>query len=219
MSKSILITGACGALGTALCKEALRLDFKVYALCREIKNRLDDIHYYSCDLSDSNAINKIPDKFFDIDVLINNASMKPDLQITHKREISDFSNQIDTGLLSSIKLTQRCIKSLLKKNGVIVNILSSYTIENMPKGCSPYIVQKYGLLGFGLSLQREYQDRNIFTYNVSPNVMETPFLNNLPEPIIEKLITSEQKTTPLKVSHKIYELIQSKPKPTDNLII
>jgi 3-oxoacyl-[acyl-carrier protein] reductase len=69
-------------------------------------------------------------------------------------------------------------------------MLSSYVEKTVPKANSPYIVGKFALLGLMKSLVSEYATSNIQVNAVSPSLMETNFLSNLPELISE--MTAQQ---------------------------
>lgn len=216
----ILITGACGALGKAICETIHKNDesIQLIGLCHSKRDLLSYVDYHVVDQSMDGAVDALPTEIFNVDVLINNASMKPDVAISHKRDLDDFENHLQVGFLSHVALTHKCMKFLLKNKGSIVNILSSYTCEETPKGCAPYVSQKYALLGYTKALQEEYWLRGVKSYCVSPRVMDTPFLNDLPAQIKQGLL--EQKCVEVyHVAEKVFELIHSQSEIKDNILI
>ena len=64
-------------------------------------------------------------------------------------------------------------------------MLSSVTINLPPKALVHYTTIKYALLGLVKSLASEYGNKNIQINALSPSMIETKFLENINEKIIE----------------------------------
>lgn len=88
---------------------------------------------------------------------------------------------------SIVLILQEFIASMAKNRyGRIVFMLTGNT-KNIPaKYQTSYVTVKYALLGLMKSLSVEYMDRSITVNGVSPDMMETKFLSELPELIIEQ---------------------------------
>ena len=71
------------------------------------------------------------------------------------------------------------------KKGKVVIILSSYVIGVPPKAMSHYIAVKYALLGLTKALASEYSDKNIQINSVSPSMVNTKFLDNINDKVVE----------------------------------
>ncbi len=65
-------------------------------------------------------------------------------------------------------------------------MLSAYLLGVPPKFQSPYITVKYALLGLMRNLAAEYAAKGIMVNAVSPDMMETKFLSELPDLIKEQ---------------------------------
>ena len=84
-------------------------------------------------------------------------------------------------------ILQKFIPKMSKnKYGKIVFMLSAYLLGVPPKFQSPYITIKYALLGLMRNLAAEYAAKGIMVNAVSPDMMETKFLSELPDLIIEQ---------------------------------
>lgn len=84
-------------------------------------------------------------------------------------------------------ILQAFIPKMSKQNyGKIVFMLSAYLLGIPPKFQSPYITVKYALLGLMRNLASEYAAKGIMVNAVSPDMMETKFLSELPELIKEQ---------------------------------
>ena len=72
-----------------------------------------------------------------------------------------------------------------RKRGKIVIMLTAYTIGMPPKFMPQYVVAKYALLGLMKSMAIEFADKGININGISPNMMETKFLDAIDDKIIE----------------------------------
>ena len=75
----------------------------------------------------------------------------------------------------------------MKKNnyGKILTILSSVNIGHPPTHMSSYVTSKYALLGLLKSLAAEYSKYKICINSISPGMINTKFLNEIPKKIFE----------------------------------
>ncbi|MBQ9134497.1 MAG: SDR family oxidoreductase [Lachnospiraceae bacterium] len=83
-------------------------------------------------------------------------------------------------------LAQAFLPAMAKrKSGKVVVMLSSVTLGMPPKFMSRYVTVKYALLGLMKSLAAEYADKGVNINGISPNMMETQFLEQIDEKIVE----------------------------------
>ena len=105
----------------------------------------------------------------------------------HKHSWDSYQLEVDTSLRSITMILQKFIPKMSKnKYGKIVFMLSAYLLGVPPKFQSPYITIKYALLGLMRNLAAEYAAKGIMVNAVSPDMMETKFLSELPDLIIEQ---------------------------------
>ncbi len=98
-----------------------------------------------------------------------------------------FQNDIDIALRSLVIILNSFISDMTKaKFGKIVVMLTSCTTNIPPKYLASYVTSKYALLGLVKSLANEYADKGIRINGVSPSMMETKFLQNIPELIVKQ---------------------------------
>lgn len=99
----------------------------------------------------------------------------------------DFGAGLDTSLEAPVHILQAFLPDMVKqKHGRIIFMLTSYVDGRPPKFLSPYVTVKYALLGLMRSLSVEYADKGITVNAVSPEMMETKFLKDIPELVIEQ---------------------------------
>ncbi len=125
-----------------------------------------------------------------------------------------FESQFHVGLRSIVLILQEFLPSMAKaKKGKIVFMLSSVT-ENMPPGyISSYVAYKYAMAGLMKALSSEYASKNIHINGVSPYMMDTPFLSEIPESVVSHMMEFNPWGKPVSlwdVSHVISYLLSEK---------
>lgn len=99
----------------------------------------------------------------------------------------DYTIMLETQLRSLYYATNCFIPKMAKQQyGKLVTILSSYTVGTPPAFASTYITAKYALLGFIRSLAAEYAGKSIQINAVSPSMIETKFLQDMPHLVAEQ---------------------------------
>lgn len=94
-------------------------------------------------------------------------------------------------------------KMAKKGRGKVVVMLSAYTIGMPPKFMSQYVMAKYALLGLMKSMAVEYANKGININGISPNMMETKFL----EDIDDKIVEMNRESSILKRNVKLEEVV------------
>ncbi len=197
MQNAILITGATSDLGYKYLKNFTKKDFKIIALYRDLDERLNeleqnyslDIKKIKCDFLDLNNLSlllKEVIKEYNIIKVLHIAAPKVQQERFNKIELQIFERDLQIQLYSIIEILKNIIPSMKKnKEGKIAIMLSSCTVGVPPKFWTSYVVSKYALLGLIKSLAIEYSAFNIQINGVSPSMMETKFLENMDERMIE----------------------------------
>ena len=98
-----------------------------------------------------------------------------------------FQNDINIAFRSLVIILNAFLPIMEKnKYGKVVVMLTSCTTNIPPKYLASYVSTKYALLGLVKALANEYADKGIRINGISPSMMETKFLNSIPELIIQK---------------------------------
>ncbi len=104
-----------------------------------------------------------------------------------KSDLVDFESQMQVSVYPVIEVLQALLPDMVKKRtGKVIFMLTAYTRNMPPKYLSPYVMGKYALLGLMKSLSAEYAERGITVNAVSPEMMETKFLSEIPELVVEQ---------------------------------
>lgn len=134
---TILITGGASGIGLALTRLLHRNGNKIIVCGRDegrlagLKKQLPDVVTYPCDLADEPSLDRFADAVLanhpDLNMLINNAGVQHNFQFTEGRSHGPLiREELDTNLFAPIRLTDRLLPLLLRRNSAaIVNITSA----------------------------------------------------------------------------------------------
>jgi len=214
--KTLLVLGASSDMGQYLIKKTYK-NYKTIIVHYNSNNSFVDdlkkecdaqIVEYQADFSDSksteNFVNKLSEGGYSIDHVVHFPATVANPSKFHKNDWKDYENAINVSLRSVVMVLQSVIKGMLKKKeGKIILMLTSYVNNIPPKYQSTYVTIKHALLGLVKALAVEYADKNIQINGVSPEMVETNFLSNLPDFVIEKNATQQPLGRNLKVDDVI----------------
>ena len=103
----------------------------------------------------------------------------------------DFETGLILSVRSAVTILYAFLPYMLKNRyGKVVYMLTSYTIGMPPKYQTAYVTAKYALLGLMKSLASEYADKNITFNGVSPDMIQTKFISDLPHLLVEQYTES-----------------------------
>ena len=98
-----------------------------------------------------------------------------------------FETDFNISFRSLVLILQEFLPTMAKnKNGKIIVMLTSCTKNIPPKYLTSYVTSKYALLGLVKSLSNEYADKDIRINGISPSMIDTKFLDSIPELIREQ---------------------------------
>jgi NAD(P)-dependent dehydrogenase (short-subunit alcohol dehydrogenase family) len=203
---NILITGGSSGLGKALVErlasEQGNSVFFTYNSKREEAEKLEQMYPSAkaiqlnfCDLNAVDEFAKQTIPTLNLDVVVNNAYVgSPNGTYFHKTAIDDFRTSFDNNLLPTILITQACISAFRKKkDGRIINVLTSSLMDLPPIGYSIYSANKAYLSQLTKCWCRENVKFGITVNSVMPDYMQTGFAN-----VDERIIEQMEQEHPLK---------------------
>ena len=125
MKKTAFVTGATSGFGEAIARRLSKEGYKIVALARredrlkKLASELGDTHIIVADIRDKkavfDAVDSLPDKFKDIEVLVNNAGLALGQEKTIDAKVEDFETMIDTNVKGLIYSTKAVLPLLYKQ--------------------------------------------------------------------------------------------------------
>lgn len=195
----ILIVGASSAIGSeairALSTEKTMI-FAHYCSGLEKLTKLQDeisgqIFPINADLSTQEGCEKLiqsvsancdfPDKILLL------AAPRVALKRFKDLSCTEFMYTLNVQLISTFHILRAFLpKMAIAKSGKIIFMLSQYTLGVPPAAMAHYITAKYSLLGFMKALSSEYAAKKICINAISPSMLETAFLEEIPTMVVEQ---------------------------------
>ncbi len=185
MSRSILITGANGALGLAIAEYFLtkEADCRVFLGVRERRDRAEELAARFAGRADlitleitspeawKTALAEIAGKGTPLGVLINNAGFHEDALLANM-SADQWSRVLDANLNAVFHGCQAVLPGMMReRQGRIINI-SSLSAISSPAGQTNYAAAKAGVIGLTQSLSKEAARMGITVNAVCPGYIE-----------------------------------------------
>jgi 3-hydroxy acid dehydrogenase/malonic semialdehyde reductase len=183
---NIFITGATAGFGYAMAKSFLNNGHTVIATGRR-KERLDhmkkelgeNLHTVVLDVRDADAVTKavqsLPAKFKNIDVLINNAGLALGVDPAQKSNLENWSTMVDTNINGVLNCTNAILPGMVARNvGHIVNLGSVAGSFPYPGG-NVYGATKAFVHQFTLNLKADLLGTAVRVTSIEPGMCETEF--------------------------------------------
>lgn len=199
----VLVTGASGDIGLAICAKFLEQGCHVYALYKSNATDLqalksahsagENLRVIQCDLGDRAAVAQLCARLNDeagrLDVLVNNAGIVKD-SLFASMSMEDFSAVIDTNLLGTFMLTKEALMLLRSSaSAAIVNVASIAAIIPSVGQCN-YSASKGALLGFTRTLAAELAPRGVRVNAVAPGMIESKMVKKVSRTVVRDVMAS-----------------------------
>lgn len=199
MERNLLILGASSDLATALIPriaENFQTIFSHYHQSVDKLKELQDsvpcqMELLQADFTSEAETKQLVEKVTEIGAHITHILHCPSARLVNKhfKKLSwdDYSMMLDTQMRSLYYAVKCFVPRMAKqKYGKVVTVLSSVTTGSPPAYMNAYITAKYAQLGFIKSLAIEYADKAVQINAVSPSMIETKFLRDMPHLVVEQ---------------------------------
>ena len=203
MNRSVLITGASGGIGVALCREFAKNGYDVaihYNSSEEsalnLKAELESQYRVKAvpikaDLRNSDDVKALAEtalkEFGKIDVLVNNAGLAY-LSLFQLADDSKVKELFDVNLMSAMSLTKELLPSMIRNQwGRIINISSMWGIAGA--SCEVhYSTTKSALIGFTKALAKEVGPSCITVNCIAPGYIDTKMNSTIDEDSVNEIV-------------------------------
>ena len=188
MKGTILITGATSGFGKACARRFAETGWRLILTGRR-KDRLNalreelqtktSVHVFELDVRYQEAVmtglTRLPEKFFEVDVLVNNAGLALGLEPAPESNLSDWDTMVDTNIKGLMYCTRAMLPRMVERNrGHIINIGSVAGDWPYPGG-NAYGATKAFVKQFSRNLRADLFGTAIRVTNIEPGLAETEF--------------------------------------------
>lgn len=215
MKNNLLVLGASSDIGLALIEQIHgnhdrviahfhRSEGGLKALREKIGDRLVLIQADFSDEAETDGfVEQVSGKFENIAHIVHLPANRIAYARFPQKSWDSTQRDLDIQVRSIYKILSRLIPTIAKmEHGKIVFVLSSCTMEP-PKFLVDYTTAKFALLGFMKTLAAEYAEKGLNINAVSPSMMETRFLADVPHLIIEE----SAKANPAKRNASVSDIV------------
>lgn len=197
-----LVTGASRGIGRAVARLFGQHGAKVWinynksrlaaeTLAREIQDSGGACRAIQADVTRPDDVARMMDEATaegDLDVLVNNAGPKILSAPFSRLAWSDLSTTYDQVVGSAFCVTQAALPALKRRRGRIIMILSSAALGRTAHNWLPYVTAKSALLAMSKNLAQELGPDGISVNAISPSMVETDLVANVPERMREMTV-------------------------------
>ncbi len=200
MGNCYLVTGASSDVGAALLERLLKKDEDsvFYAqgygdldtlapLCQQYKGR---VRTFDVNLAQAGDVEKFLDTVEALAGCPSHIVHLPALRVINQKfksfDEARFALDMQVQLGSVLAICKRFLPKMAKqKRGRVLFMLTSYVIGLPPKFTAAYVTAKAALHGLAKSLAAEYAAAGITVNCVAPAMMETKFLADTPDLVVQ----------------------------------
>lgn len=202
MNKVYLITGASSEVGIAYIKKLDETTTEKVAVIAHYANSKADLealqkeltnvtmHIVQADLSLAEGADKVCAFVKEHDFLVTHVLHLAASAFSHvkikKWDEEKVRREMQIQFFSFASIMKEILPKMAKNGyGRVCVMLSSYVLGAPPKFMSDYVAVKSALYGYVKAAAAEYGDKGVCINGISPNMMETKFLQNIDEKIIQ----------------------------------
>ena len=202
-----LVTGSSRSMGRAIALKLAEDGFRIVVhgkeneigcqtVATEIQKTGGEAIYTLADLGNRKDVARLAKRAYDafgrIDVLVNNAAIRPHCDFLEMDE-DEWQSVIDTNLQSAFWLLRICMPGMVDRGwGRVINFAGMQAIRGYV-GAAHVSVSKHGLWGLTKSLAKEYGPKGITMNIISPG----PTGSGFPDSHTEKRIKRWQDEIPI----------------------
>ena len=185
MTKTVFITGVTAGIGAAAARKFASNGWQVVGTGRR-RDRLDALaaesgdffHPMMLDMRSPDdfapALAALPERYRDIDLLLNNAGLAPPMSTLQDAEQPPLDVALDTNVRGLVALTRELLPGLIARKGAVIN-LSSIAATYPYRGGAVYAGTKAFVRQFSLGLRCDLHGTGVRVTSIEPGMVETEF--------------------------------------------
>ena len=177
--KVVVITGAAGGIGTALCEGFARCGARVVGADRQTPSSIPSgVAFQAFDLSDHDSISvlaqHVMENFGSVDVLINNAAIGSGGENAEEVRVESWRQILDVNLTGAFVCAQTFGRTMIAESrGKIINFASPCGVHGFPFSVA-YNASKAGVWSLTQTLAVEWGRFNVQVNAIVPGFVDTP---------------------------------------------
>lgn len=191
MNKVVLITGATSGIGLGCARKFAangdrliltgRNEQRLAEISDELTGKGSQVLTLAFDVRDREAARKavesLPTKWQEIDVLVNNAGLALGLEPEYEGSMDDWETMIDTNVKGLLTMTRLVVPGMVARNsGHIINI-GSVAGDAAYAGGNVYCATKAAVKALSDGLRIDVANTAVRVTNLKPGLVETNFSN------------------------------------------
>ena len=177
--KKVLVTGATGGMGAAICKLLIKKGYKVYGLDYRQCEEIEGLDFYSCDVTKTESIEEVfesvKEKAGKLDAIVHTAGIY-DLDSLLEMDEKRFTRIFDVNLFGVYRIN-KIFAPLLSRGGRIIITSSELAPLDPLPFTGVYGITKGALEKYAFSLRMETNLLGISVSIIRPGAVKTGLLN------------------------------------------
>ncbi|GAC1485517.1 MAG: 3-oxoacyl-ACP reductase FabG [Solirubrobacteraceae bacterium] len=171
---NVIVTGASGGLGSAVCEHLCEAGWTVHAVARNAGAERDGVQWLTGDVSDPADAARIVSRAGALDALVCLVGGFAMGGRVHETPVAEFEHQFALNVRSAYVICAAALPALLAGDGGAIVCTASRAVQRPFAGAAGYIASKAALLGLVDALAAEYTAGGVRTNAIVPGVIDTP---------------------------------------------
>ena len=173
--KNILVTGAAGGMGKAICKKLTAKGYNVFGLDYAVSDDVECAEFYQCDVTDTASIERvfegIKEKVYVLDAIVHTAGIY-DLDSLIEMDEARFTRIFDINVFGVFRINKIFMPLLRKHSRIIITSSELAPLDPLPF-TGIYGITKAALEKYAFSLRMETNLLDIPVSIIRPGAVDT----------------------------------------------